>query len=182
MTGSDIDFLIAAAIEGDDRATAELVRRTEPRVRQLCRILGSGDSEDDLVQETYLRALPALASFRGEAPLATWLASIARHVCADDVRRRQRERRLLDRLRPTVEVNELPPDVTRYLLDELDPDRREAFVLTQVAGYGYADAAAIVGCPIGTIRSRVARARGDLIELIQRGAGTGSTARTTGTP
>ena len=48
------------------------------------------------------------------------------------------------------------------LVQRLDPDRREAFALTQLAGLSYEEAATIVGCPIGTIRSRVARARGDL--------------------
>lgn len=60
------------------------------------------------------------------------------------------------------------------LVDSLDPDRRSAFVLTQVIGLSYEEAAAVVGCPIGTIRSRVARARADLVEAL--GHGTGSPA------
>ena len=52
------------------------------------------------------------------------------------------------------------------LLLRLDPDRREAFALTQLAGLSYEEAAAVVGCPIGTIRSRVARARADLRALL----------------
>lgn len=51
------------------------------------------------------------------------------------------------------------------LLATLDPDRRAAFVLTQLFGYPYAEAAEVCGCPVGTIRSRVARARGDLIAV-----------------
>lgn len=50
------------------------------------------------------------------------------------------------------------------LLDRLDPDRREAFVLTQLLGLSYAEAAEVAGCPVGTIRSRVARARADLVD------------------
>jgi RNA polymerase sigma-70 factor (ECF subfamily) len=55
------------------------------------------------------------------------------------------------------------------VLGDLDPDRREAFVLTQVLGLGYAEAAEVVGCPIGTIRSRVARARDDLVARLGEG-------------
>ena len=58
----------------------------------------------------------------------------------------------------------------RALLDVLDHDRREAFVLTQLVGLSYAEAADVCGCPVGTIRSRVARARGDLVTAFGDGA------------
>ncbi|HET9546813.1 MAG TPA: sigma-70 family RNA polymerase sigma factor [Desertimonas sp.] len=159
----------AAAAEGDNVAVAELVRRTEHAVWQVCAALGSDGEVEDLVQETYLRALRSLPRFRGDAPVRLWLLSIARRTCADHVRRRQRQRRLLDRL--TIEAaggggggSGFASDIslTVELLQRLQPDRREAFALTQLAGLSYDEAAAIVGCPIGTIRSRVARARDDL--------------------
>ena len=92
----------AAAAEGDNVAVAELVRRTEQAVWQVCAALGSDGEVEDLVQETYLRALRSLPRFRGDAPVRLWLLSIARRTCADHVRRRQRQRRLLDRL--TIEA------------------------------------------------------------------------------
>ena len=157
----------AAAREGDDVAVAELVRRTQPAVWQLCTALGSNGETEDLVQETYLRALKALPRFRGEAPVRLWLLSIARRTCADHVRRRQRRRRLLDRvLSDAVVTTEGAPEVTDDLLDALDADRRDAFVLTQLVGLSYGEAAVVAGCPIGTIRSRVARARADLQALV----------------
>jgi RNA polymerase sigma-70 factor (ECF subfamily) len=157
----------AAAAEGDDVAVAELVRRTEQAVWQVCSVLGSDGEVEDLVQESYLRALRALPRFRGEAPVRLWLLSIARRTCADHVRRRQRQRVLLDRLATASTTGEAAVAVgggilTRELLQQLDPDRREAFALTQLGGLSYEEAAAAVGCPIGTIRSRVARARADL--------------------
>ena len=79
--------LLDAAREGDDQAVAELVRRTQPDVWRLCVALGSTGEEQDLVQETYLRALRSLGSYRGDAPVRAWLLSIARNVCADHVRR-----------------------------------------------------------------------------------------------
>jgi RNA polymerase sigma-70 factor, ECF subfamily len=164
--------LAVAAAEGDNVAVAALVRQTEQAVWQVCAVLGSDGEVEDLVQETYLRALRALPQFRGDAPVRLWLLSIARRTCADHVRRRQRQRRLIDRLTSEVactgdRVDNGDMSATIDLLQRLDPDRREAFVLTQLAGLSYDDAAAIVGCPIGTIRSRVARARDDLRTSIE---------------
>lgn len=171
--------LAAAAAEGDDAAIAELVRRTQPAVWQLCTALGSVGETEDLVQDTYLRAVKALPSYRGDAPVRIWLLAIARRTCADHVRRRQRQRRLMQRLeseaiaRPTgsTSVHGLAPVATEELLAALDPDRREAFVLTQLVGLSYEEAAGVAGCPIGTIRSRVARARADLLGLVELAAG-----------
>ncbi len=165
--------LLDAAIEGDNRALGELVRQSQPLVWRLCALLGSSGNEEDLVQETYLRAMRSLASYRGDAPVQAWLLSIARHVCADDVRRRARRRRLVQRLTLELEsrtpgATQAPPDTTTALVQALDPDRRDAFVLTQVLGLGYQDAASALGCPIGTVRSRVARARSELAEMVRR--------------
>ena len=164
----------AAAAEGDNVAVAELVRRTQQAVWQTCAVLGSTGEVEDLVQETYLRALRSLPRFRGDAPVRLWLLSIARRTCADHVRRRQRQRRLFDRL--TLEAVTHPDGIqagdvsaTVDLLQRLDPDRCEAFALTQLAGLSYEEAATVVGCPIGTIRSRVARARDDLRAALDAG-------------
>ena len=100
-----------------------------------------------------------------------WLLSIARHVCADHVRKRVRQRRLVDRLTRFAAVDDLVPPASGASLDELvdalEDDRRDAFVLTQVMGLSYEEAAVIAGCPIGTIRSRVARARADLLTAVR---------------
>jgi RNA polymerase sigma-70 factor (ECF subfamily) len=164
MSGPDpLRPLLDAAREGDDVALARLVRETQPLVWRCCRALGGAGEEEDLVQEVYLRALRSLDGYRGEAPVRAWILSIARHVCADHVRRRERQRRLLHRLRATaVDGYEPPVGPIDDLLARLDPDRREAFVLTQVLGLAYAEAAEVLGCPIGTVRSRVARARAQL--------------------
>lgn len=90
--------LLLAAREGDDRAVRDLVQRTQPVVWRLCSALGSAGEEDDLVQETYLRALRSADRYRGEAPVQAWLLAIARNVCADHVRRRQRQRRLAEQI------------------------------------------------------------------------------------
>jgi RNA polymerase sigma-70 factor (ECF subfamily) len=111
----------------------------------------------------------SLATYRGDAPVVIWLATIARHVCADDVRRRQRRRRLVDRLAAAARERHAPaPDMVDDVLAHLDGDRREAFVLTQYVGLSYEEAAVVLECPIGTIRSRVSRARSDLAAIVAR--------------
>lgn len=161
--------LVEAAREGDDHAVAELVRRTQADVWRLCRALGSPGEEQDLVQESYLRALRSLDSFRGDSSVRSWLLAIARHTCADHVRKRARQRRLLERLRPTADAGSIPPPSTiDDLLDGLAPDRRDAFVLTQMLGLSYEEAADALECPIGTVRSRVARARAELLQVVRQ--------------
>ena len=170
----DLRPLLDAAREGDDHAVRELVRRTQPVMWRLCSALGSPGEEDDLVQETYLRALRSLPSYRGDAPVRSWLLSIGRHVCADHVRRRTRQRRLVERITRSTSVPSgdvaggADADALHEFVGALGDDRREAFVLTQIVGLSYEEAADVVGCPIGTIRSRVARARLDLVDALRR--------------
>lgn len=161
--------LLDKATEGDDTALGELVRRTQPQIWRLCSALGSRGEEEDLVQETYLRAVRSMRSYRGDAPVRSWLMAIARNVCADHVRLRVRDRRLVDRISLRLAEPVTPgPDLPYELLDLLDQDRREAFVMTQVLDLSYDDAAAILGCPVGTIRSRVFRARAELTAAVER--------------
>ncbi len=160
-----------AARDGDPVAVTALVRATQSDVRRLCAHLVDAASADDLAQGTYERALRALPSYQARAPFRLWLLSIARRTCADALRRRTRRRRLLTRLQGGLEdtVPDRSGDVlVDDLLARLDPDRRAAFVLTQVLGLSYADAAAACEVPVGTIRSRVARAREDLVQALQR--------------
>jgi RNA polymerase sigma-70 factor (ECF subfamily) len=162
----DLEGWAQAARDGDPVAAGHLVRATQRDVRRLCAHLASPLDADDLAQETYERALKALPGYRGDAPVRLWLLSIARRTCADALRRRQRRSRLtgrLLRLAPEVVPPAYGSAAEDELLDALDANRREAFVLTQLLGLSYADAATACGVPVGTIRSRVARARADLL-------------------
>ena len=170
----DLERLAAAAVDGDPLAAAALVCATQSDVWRLCAALGDRQSADDLTQETYLRAFGSLHRFEGRSSLRTWLLAIARRVCADAVRSRRRRRLTLVREDAELEALGSGDDADRVgeeaavadLLARLDPDRREAFVLTQLLGLPYAEAAEVAGCPVGTIRSRVARARADLVEAL----------------
>lgn len=157
------------AAGGDRVALTAFVRRTQPEVWRLCARLGDRRHADDLTQEVYLRALPSLGRFRGQSSARTWLLQIARHVCADHVRRSTRSRNLISRLAQRTDRGDAvaAPRTGEVELDgaiaALEPDRRAAFVLTQVVGLSYAEAAEVCEVPVGTIRSRVARARAQLL-------------------
>ena len=135
-------------------------------VWRLCRLLGSPADPDDLTQETFIRVYKSLTGFRGDSSVRTWVLSIARRVCADQIRRQNRHRRLVRRLTllsPPEESTQMPDGSLGDLLMSVDATRREAFVLTQYIGLSYEEAAQILDCPVGTVRSRVARARYDLL-------------------
>jgi RNA polymerase sigma-70 factor (ECF subfamily) len=163
------DELTLAALRarrGDAAAAAEFVRGTQADVWRLCAHLGSRADADELTQETYARAFAALHRFVGRSPARTWLLSIARRVCADAIRAAVRARRNPAGGEPerAQAAGDHAESVALYaLLSALDAERREAFVLTQLVGLSYAEVAEICGCPVGTIRSRVARARAELV-------------------
>ncbi len=139
----------------------------------MAHLVGPGEA-DDLTQEIYLRAMRALPAFDARSTARTWLLAIARRACADHIRYvvapppAGRARRLAAGRRGRVGPRPRRAGFeTGFALTELiralDPERREAFVATQIAGLSYAEAAEVCGCPVGTIRSRVARARDDLV-------------------
>lgn len=161
--------LLLAARDGDAVCFAAWVRHTHDEVWRLCAHLVDRQAADDVSQEVYVRAWRALPAFRADASARTWLLSIARRTCADAVRSRVRRRRLSDRMTrsaPRRSSDEAEALTLTDLIKRLDPDRRAAFALTQVLGLSYAEAADVCGCPVGTIRSRVARARADLMAAL----------------
>jgi RNA polymerase sigma-70 factor (ECF subfamily) len=162
-----------AARSGDPDAVDLFVRALHRDVRHYVTYLGADpQSADDLTQDTFLRALGSLHRFEGRSSARTWLLSIARRAVIDSIRYSSSRPRLSDTddWQSAVERTQ-PRDLPGFddgvalteLLDTLPDDRREAFVLTQMVGLPYAEAAHISDCPIGTVRSRVARARTSLI-------------------
>jgi RNA polymerase sigma-70 factor (ECF subfamily) len=169
----DDQALLRAAQAGDRAALASFVHDTQDHVWRFCTYLGSGEDVADLVQETYARGLRALPRFEGRCSGRSWLLAIARRVCADAVRGAQRRRALEVRARRREALQGDASTMVGVMLaiDALSPDRREAFVLTQLVGLSYAEAADVCGVPVGTIRSRVARAREDLQAQLGEAAG-----------
>jgi RNA polymerase sigma-70 factor (ECF subfamily) len=167
---AEITALALAAKSGDRAAATQFIRATQPAVRRFLAHLVSAGEAEDLTQETYLRAMRSLPGFAGRSSALTWLLVIARRVAADHIRTATR------RPRTTAVADwEAAAGGTRFdevlvltqLLDGLSADRREAFVATQLLGLPYEEAAQVCGCPVGTIRSRVARARADLVAALQ---------------
>lgn len=161
---SDPTQALIAAQDGDPTAFDRFVRLTIDDVTPYCRYLGDADHVDDLVQDTYLRSLRSLHTYRGDSDARAWLLTIARRACADAIEHHQRSRRT--ELSRRHHRNHTADVDLELLLDELPDDQRQAFVLTQLLGYRYDEAAGICDCPVGTIRSRVARARARLADAV----------------
>lgn len=165
----ELTELALAGRDGDAVAVGAFARATYRDIWRLCAYLDHPGTASDLTQEVYVRALRALPAFRGECSAKTWLMAIARRTVTDAIRSRGRRHRLDLRAAPTEETAADPAGLVElhFLLAQLDDDRRTAFVLTQAAGLTYAEAAQVCGCAVGTIRSRVARARAALVEALE---------------
>ncbi|NEC91158.1 sigma-70 family RNA polymerase sigma factor [Streptomyces sp. SID12501] len=145
-------------------------------VRYVARLCADPQAADDLAQDTFLRALGSLHRFEGRSSARSWLMSIARRAVIDSFRYAAARPRLYDTedWRLTVELAQ-PRGLPGFddgvalldLLAALPDERREAFVLTQLMGLPYAEAAEVSDCPVGTVRSRVARARATLVGLLK---------------
>lgn len=163
-----------AAKGGDRAAAAAFIRATQPQVHRFLAHLVHAREAEDLAQETYLRAMRSLPRFAGRSSARTWLYAIARRVAADHLRAVGARPRIAtvadwqaaaDAARPGHRFDEQV--ALRELLDGLAPERRLAFIATQVLGLSYAEAAQVCECPVGTVRSRVARARDDLVTALR---------------
>lgn len=170
-----------AARSGDADAVEQFVGALHRDVqRYVAHLCGDPQAVDDLAQDTFLRALGSLHRFEGRSSARAWLLSIARRAVIDSYRRAAARPRLTDVADWQLAVELAQPcDLPGFddgvvlldLLASLPDDRRDAFVLTQLLGLPYAEAAAVSDCPIGTVRSRVARARATLMELLEEGGG-----------
>lgn len=162
---------IRAAAAGDDDAFAALMRVSQPHVwRFLRHLLGDAEQAADVTQETFVRVHRALPRFRFEARFSTWVFSIARHAAIDEQRRQGRRERLQGALaRPTPRPDGALGAELRAALASLSPRLREAFVLVEVFGQTYQDAADVLATPVGTVKSRVFRARRELVAWFEAG-------------
>lgn len=158
------------------KAFVEAVEAHDDRLRALCfQMVGDSDDVSDLLQESYLKAYKALPSFRGESSLSTWLYRIVFRTCVDHLRSTKR--------RPTCSTDELPEpqdpapqpsELTERFgtlgkaLASLPVEQRAAVFLVDAAEFGYAEAADVLGEAVGTVASRVARARGSLRAALRR--------------
>jgi RNA polymerase sigma-70 factor (ECF subfamily) len=169
---------VELARKGDTRAFSQLVRVYQDRVYGLCLALGGSDAED-LAQETFVRVHKAIARFDpgGPARLSTWILTIARRLCQDRAKgARVRSETLLQSL-PELPEEGLSPEErlaqarTRERLiaaiAELPEEQRSVVALRAWEGLDYDDIAAVEQIPVGTVRSRLSRAREALRKAIE---------------
>lgn len=169
---------IKAAQSGNLEAFNELVLAYQDRVYRLTyRIMGEGESAEDATQETFLTLYRRLETYRGEN-FAGWLLRIATNTCYDELRRRQRRPAIHleemagaefddgppipDEETPTPEDVALQNDLQQAIQDcitSLGEDQRVVLVLSDVDGLSYQEIAEIAGVKVGTVKSRLSRAR-----------------------
>jgi RNA polymerase sigma-70 factor (ECF subfamily) len=170
-----VEGLVAQSRLGDREGFSELVALTEPGIRRLLgRLAHRGSDLDDLVQETYLRAWRSLPRFRGESRFRTWLFRIAANVASNW----RQSRRVVATLRDDAlvplssppEVGEVPlMEAYERALTVLSPELRAVFILHETEGMSYRDIAETLHCPIGTVMSRLHRARAKLLDELREG-------------
>lgn len=176
---ADLD-LVQSCRNGDEDAWRELVRRYARRVYAVAyRFTARTDEAEDLTQDVFVRVYQSLDRFReGEGSFPTWLMTVARNQCIDQYRRRREER--LRRSEDALALDERPgegaspldgverrerAELLRSGLRSLPPDLREPLVLCDLRGLAYEDIASTLGLPLGTVKSRINRAR---LELARR--------------
>jgi RNA polymerase sigma-70 factor, ECF subfamily len=166
--------LVAAFVGGDRAAFDELVGRYSRRVYGIClRYFGDPSEAEDAAQETFVVLFRRASTYRGGSAFSTWLYRVTMNVCHDLGRRRARRPQPMQSEtaddRPTADDvlanRELGLDLEQALRT-LDPEQREAVVLHDVAGVPYADIAARLGVPVGTIKSRIARGHARLASVL----------------
>jgi RNA polymerase sigma-70 factor (ECF subfamily) len=149
----EITRLAVAAGRGDRAAANALIRATQRDVwRFLVYLVGAADAER-LTQETYVRALTGVRRLHGSA--LAWLLATARQVAGENT--------------PRVTGETAGGEDITHAVRTLPAELRDAFVLTQVLGLDYASAGEVCGCPVATIRARVAQARGELVSELAPG-------------
>ena len=156
-----------------DKSVQNAVLAAVPSLRAFAISLsGNVDRADDLVQETLAKALANIDSFRPGTNMPAWLFTILRNQFRSEYRKRRREvedaeGRYADTLKTQPEqASRLEFKELHQALAKLPDDQREALILVGASGFSYEEASAICGCAVGTIKSRVNRARRRLAELM----------------
>ena len=160
----ELSFLLGEVADGNLDSLNELVARLQADVSRLCSALLPSALAEDATQETFVRVWRSAPTFRGESSARTWVLTIARRTCHENLRRRRRRDELAAAVRRREERSDASEELALGdLVGRLEANRRAAFVLTQLLGFSYEETAEVCGCPVGTIRSRVARARSELV-------------------
>lgn len=173
--------LVVAARGGDRQALDTLLRRHVERIHGLCRrMCGNEADADDATQEALIAVARGIGRFDGRSAFATWIYRVATNSCLDELRRRRRRPALEgdqhDDWAPTMAPP--TPDTAEHVVQRLDidsalrrlsPELRAAVVLRDLCRLDYAGIADVLDIPPGTVRSRIARGRAQLADLLAPG-------------
>lgn len=172
-----VEHLVLVAQAGDSHAMEQLLRAAYPLVLDVCaRILGHRDPLD-AAQNALVAISQRIGQFDHRAKFSTWCYRIATNAALDELRRSRRhsDRALDDGAGALERIESAAPLTDRSVADrmtvrdalaQLPDEQREVFLLRELEGLSYEELAALIGVPVGTVRSRLARARGTLSELL----------------
>ena len=177
---ADLEHLVDGLRRGDHDAFEALVRLAQHRIYGMARrMLGDQAEAEEVAQEVFLRVHRSAREFRGESKLSTWLYTIAARLCLARLARPERRARVItaDGL-PEVPDAQADPsavvesaELRRALercIQELDEDRRIVVMLRDIHGLAYEEIAAALGIELGTVRSRLHRARAELKDRLEK--------------
>ena len=180
VTALDDATLVASAQSGDRAALDQLLRRHYDKIYAVCRrVTGNASDADDACQEALLKISRSLPRFDGRSAFTTWAYRIATNASLDELRKRKR-RPALHSVRDGSEAPEVIDPIAakrveavadRVALDEalaeLSDDFRSAVILRDVADLDYSEIAEVLGVPIGTVTSRIARGRSTMADRLR---------------
>lgn len=168
---------------GDNSAFSELVRKYQDRIYSLCRyMLDNPQDADDAAQDTFIKAFQGLASYSPTASFYTWLYRIAVNTCLDHKRKLSLRRLFFsapDNASPDTFPSQLPnPEAAletkqsmqslQIALNRLSMKLRTVIVLKEVEGLSYEEVAEVLDVSVGTVKSRISRARDELKKIIEK--------------
>lgn len=161
---SDEDLIVRSKA-GDALAFKALVERNESKVAGVVKsMLGDSPEASDVGQEAFVRFYQAMNNYKGEAKVSTYLIRIAINLSLNELKRRKRQKFLFTRVEEAGDVkvpaeNADAKEWVAYEINRLDPDFRSVVTLRLIEGYSTVETAEILGIPLGTVLSRLARAQ-----------------------
>ncbi|MGM0667375.1 MAG: RNA polymerase sigma factor [Bacteroidota bacterium] len=177
---SDDHELVRLTLEGDNKAYSEIVRRYESMVaRTVKSMLGNVQQADDVGQDTFIRLYKGLKDFRGDSSLGTYIQRIAINQSLNEIRRSKRFLSMFYRSDDKEDPREIEissgdhegegdmKEIVNMAISKLDPDFRSVVVLRAINGYSTKETAEILELPLGTVLSRLSRAREQLKKLLK---------------
>lgn len=180
-------LLVAKSKKGDIAAFEELISAYEKRAYNIAyRMMANEEDAKDMAQEAFIKIYKSIKNFREESSFSTWLYRIVTNVCLDEIRKRKRNNTLpleinieSDKGAAHIEIGadkETPEDIFERIekrqlilnaINSLNEDYKTVIVLRDIQGFGYEEIASMLSCSLGTVKSRINRARNALKDKLR---------------